>query len=1346
MASVGKPIKSGRRSRRRRAQHSDWLSIIDVSGPFLTPAVVERVWPAGLDALDRQRRTRLREEHAHWMRAPAAGHSQWIDFVLHEFLDWGDRCRRTSDGWRPPALDIPEHDERIKADFGLVDTDGALHLLGMIGAADADPRKRPKDSLWAATVVDRMAHLLRHTKVPLGLIATGRWWVLVHAPANGTTARAVFDARLLADYDLDLARALYSLLRRSRFFGVAPDETLAALLDGCKDQPEQLTDTLGFQARRAVELLVHAFGRANSEAGERLIESAEDAYDGAVRVVLRVIFCLFAEDRALLPREHPLYAASYSVHNLAEELRRRAVEEGEDALEQSTAGWCRLLALAKALHWGVAAGDLRIPGYDGGLFDPESLPWLEGRAGEDDSEGVLVLNVDDRTVLHVLEALRYVDTEGVRRTVTYSELEVEQIGYIYERILGSTAQRATSVTVGLIGKFGREICVPLDELEQHASHTEDVAALARRLSDAYGKSGIGSASKLAKLLAPLPEQQRDDAWRRLLAVVDGDAGLAERLLPFYRIIRTDLRELPLVVLPGGMFVTSGGFSVGALYTPKDLAAEIVEETLKPLLYSPGPLEFEDESKWIPKSSAEILDLRVADIAVGSGAFLVAACRYLAEKLVEAWQREGIERPPQSTPKIAGRDSDALLAQARFLVITRCLYGVDIDPHAVQAARLSLWLLEPTMPFAFLDDRICVGDSLLGISSFEQIAYMHVAPEKGRALHGDRPWALTDGLRELAEKAAGIRREIRELRSVDLADMKQKRELYQYAQETVRIASRCADLVVGASLASAKKGRKKAADLSMRAADRARLLVKSPMRHGPAAEEEADGWLSIEAPARRPRRAFHWIFQFPEVFLDGGGFDAVFGNWPYLGGKKLTGTLKESYREYLIEALGRDYRGSADLVAYFLLRAFELVNPKGQIGVIATNTLAQGDTREVGLDSVLADGAVIRKAVNHVQWPSKSASLHCCKVWISRRPPAEGSRPELDGERVWKIAPTLSADSRTGRVPRRLSRNASLSFIGSYVLGTGFIVSPEWAERVMEEHPEYRSVLFRYLNGQDLNNSPDCSASRWVINFHDWPLEKAQCYPLCYDLVRRLVKPERQRVKRDYSSRYWWLYARRRPEMLRAIEGLRQVVVIALVSKTVMPVMVPADQVFSHMLGVFATDDTAMLALLSSAPHYWWAISRASTLETRVRYTPSDVFETFPRPEATQEMREVGYELDVYRREVMRNRNLGLTKTYNLVSDERCHDADVVELRRIHRAIDEAVVRAYGWEDLVDELGHGFYLVNDREPRYTVAPAVRRRILDRLQILNHEQHAEEMRARAEEDLRLDLSVNGGETRS
>src|SRR5690606_4890594 len=164
------------------------------------------------------------------------------------------------------------------------------------------------------------------------------------------------------------------------------------------------------------------------------------------------------------------------------------------------------------------------------------------------------------------------------------------------------------------------------------------------------------------------------------------------------------------------------------------------------------------------------------------------------------------------------------------------------------------------------------------------------------------------------------------------------------------------------------------------------------------------------------------------------------------------------------------------------------------------------------------------------------------------------------------------------------------------------------------------------------------------------------------------------------------------------------------------------------LGIFATDDTAMLALLSSAPHYWWAKSRGSSMKADLRYTPSDVFETFPLPELTEELRELGSRLDSFRRDVMRSRQSGLTKTYNLVIDPECTDDDIEALRRIHRAIDEATVRAYGWEDRIEAVGgldHGFHKIGGKELRYTIGPAAQREILDSLLELNHERYAEEV---------------------
>ena len=191
----------------------------------------------------------------------------------------------------------------------------------------------------------------------------------------------------------------------------------------------------------------------------------------------------------------------------------------------------------------------------------------------------------------------------------------------------------------------------------------------------------------------------------------------------------------------------------------------------------------------------------------------------------------------------------------------------------------------------------------------------------------------------------------------------------------------------------------------------------------------------------------------------------------------------------------------------------------------------------------------------------------------------------------------------------------------------------------------------------------------------------------------------------------------------------EVLVIALVSKTVMPVRVPTGQVFSHMLGVFATNSYAQQAVLSSSFHQYWAITYGSTLGIGARYTPSDVFETFPRPEPTAELEAIGRTLDAERREIMLRRDLGLTRLYNLVNDpglEAGIDPDVDRMRAIHVELDAAVAAAYGWEDL--DLTHGFHTYR-KMTRWTVAPATRVEILDRLLEENHRRAAAEAAAAA-----------------
>jgi hypothetical protein len=581
---------------------------------------------------------------------------------------------------------------------------------------------------------------------------------------------------------------------------------------------------------------------------------------------------------------------------------------------------------------------------------------------------------------------------------------------------------------------------------------------------------------------------------------------------------------------------------------------------------------------------------------------------------------------------------------------------------------------------------------------------------------------TGDVRGLAAEVAAQRTALATLPD-DAASLPEKRRRLAEAEAKTKRARLYADLVVGAALTTAGKGVRVRDEAALEAAERALSAARGGLDAEVRAAELAGAWLAIDVPSDDfPRTPLHWPLVFPEVF-EQGGFDAIIGNQPFLGGQKLTGTLGDAYREHLVENIGNGVRGSADIVAYFVLRAHELVSTAGQTGLIATNTLAQGDTRQVCLDRVVASGVELRQAVKSEAWPSKFAALQYCVIWTSGTPVA--GRRLLDGHEVKGITPSLEPSSRSKGNPERLGANQNLAFIGSYVLGIGFTMGTEEAEALIAKDQRNAEVLFPYLNGEDLNQRPDSSARRWVINFHDWSEEKSATYADCLDQVSGLVKPERMSNNRKVYRDYWWHYAEKRPAMINAISELERVVVIALVSKVVMPVMVPTGQVFAHKLGVFATDDPGMLALLSSAPHYWWAIRRSSTMKADLNYSPTDVVETLARPELTQEMRELGERLDAFRREgVMLPRQAGLTATYNLVHDPACVDSDIAELRSIHVAIDQAVMRAYGWDDL--ELDHGFHDTR-QGVRYTVGPVVRQEILDRLLELNHERYAAEVAA-------------------
>jgi hypothetical protein len=642
--------------------------------------------------------------------------------------------------------------------------------------------------------------------------------------------------------------------------------------------------------------------------------------------------------------------------------------------------------------------------------------------------------------------------------------------------------------------------------------------------------------------------------------------------------------------------------------------------------------------------------------------------------------------------------------------------------AVEMAKLSLWLvtMAKDQPFTFLDHAIKCGDSLLGITDLDQLRYFHLDPAEGRRLHStfvDPTEVIDPAIKDAIE----IRRRLQAIEVRTVRDANTKAALHREAEEKLQVLRAIGDHLVAATLSTATEGKSAVENRLLAAAEHVIEAIDGDREDLAQLRKRTQAWLDAgRPPSGPPRPPFHWPLAFPEVFLDrpAGRFDVVIGNPPFLGGKRIRGPMGQDYREYLVAQIASGTKGNADLVAFFYLRAAQIAR---RFGLLATNTISQGDTREVGLDQLTADGWTVYRAVKSTKWPGE-ASLEIAKVWATDG--GWSGHHSLDGITVPGITPALDPASRVSGSPERLAANAGTSFIGSFVNGLGFVLTPEEADELKRDDARNAEVLFPYLNGQDLNSSPSLEASRWVINFFDWSEEQARDYPDCFRLVEERVKPARERLKnKPKEKQYWWRYERRGVELYQAVSGYERVLVIAATSKVVQPAFVPTGQVFSHALAVFSYDEVGDFGVLTSGFHWWWACTHASTLETRIRYTPTDCFETFPRPQITTAIDEAGHALDTHRSAWMIENDEGLTKTYNRVHNPDDDTPGIARLREMHVTLDSAVADAYGWSDL--DLGHGHH-DTPWGTRFTFQPSVRQEILDRLLELNHQRYKEEVR--------------------
>ena len=769
-------------------------------------------------------------------------------------------------------------------------------------------------------------------------------------------------------------------------------------------------------------------------------------------------------------------------------------------------------------------------------------------------------------------------------------------------------------------------------------------------------------------------------------------------------------------------------TTGSHYTPDDLVQPLIRHSLDHLIAE--RLQADDPE-------AALLELRVADIACGSGHILLAAARRIATEL--AVVRTGEEQPSPPAYRAALRDT-----------IRRCIYGVDLNPLAVELCKVALWLEAhiPGQPLNFLDHHVKCGNAIVGFARREELG-QGVPTAAFKTLPGDDK-----------EVAAAFRRKNKgDLQHQTQASLDFTPELRGHLEAILEAWQSLSALPEQTpAQIDAKKERFAAfsqgehAGLLRAIADIPVAQFYIPMVPGNEAKLVTDGefrgyWRGQLAPqghgadaARalsEQRRFFHWFLEFPEI-MDRGGFDCILGNPPYLGGQALSGTYGHAFCECMRWRYAPT--GLSDLVVFFLRRIHELLRDGGFTAIITTNSIVDGDVRKNGLEQVVAAGAQINMAVRGIRWPG-TANLVVSLLALHK---GEWNGPRmLDNQPATLINAFFEESDELGQ-PVKCQEGDEVMFMGTIYLGDGFILDDNQSAELYARGVS-NDAIRSLLNGKEVNSSPCQMPERKIIFLEQYEtLHEAESHEhVAVDHLRTHLLPDRLAQKNERAKARWWRYYRFNEVCYQNLRSLETCFVAARTTKHLSFSAMPTEYVFSDALYVFTTDRWDLFTVVQSTLHEVWARKYSGSLETRLRYSPSECFDTFAFPVGLWQTADTGPRgtwraLPRTPQGVMLSLWLGLTKIYNLfharnlspemVAQVSKKDADtaaagfeaLLELRRLHVQLDLAVRDAYGWQDL--DLEHDFHEVetlteNDRV-RYTISPAARQEVLKRLLTENH----------------------------
>ncbi len=794
---------------------------------------------------------------------------------------------------------------------------------------------------------------------------------------------------------------------------------------------------------------------------------------------------------------------------------------------------------------------------------------------------------------------------------------------------------------------------------------------------------------------------------------------------------------------------------GSHYTPEELVKPLIQHSLDYLIA--------DKLKEKEPESA-LLSLKVCDVACGSGHILLSAARRIGFELAKLRSKE--DQPAPSVLRHAIRD-----------VINHCIYGVDKNPLAVELCKVAMWLEahNPGEPLNFLNHRIKCGDAIVGLAHRSELEN-GIADEAFKTLPGDdkdiakiyRDKNVKERKERIA-KSVQLKAEFEKTTENSVQEAMAEYKTFNHLPETTpeeieRKAKAYKKFIDGKGFTFIK---------AMADTQVAQFFMPKTDANKDSVMTDGDfrlilsgykGWqdrkVAKATAIALENRFFHWFIEFPEVFNEG-GFDCDLGNPPFLGGKKISSSFGDNYLNF-IKANYEPSSGGLDFVVYFFRRIFAIIRDKGFQSLISTNTIAQGDSRIGGLEYILNNNGSINYAVKSMKWPGLAAvevslitinkSRMNLQIWLNNKP------VDVINSYLENSENTLSAQI--------LLSSSNLGFMGSNVLGSGFILDFEVSDKLIINNSKNSNVIYAFLNADDINNSPSQTPSRNIINFANWSLEFCEKeYPDCIEILHKKVKPERDKVNRATYRENWWHYAEKGINLYKAIKPLKRYLVVPFTTKYLTFTFKSGNLIISHAGGAIAFEEYKSFSLISNTFHEQWAWLQSSTMGgSTLRYTPSSALATFPfpqnlNPQQEQQLETIGEAYHEHRRQLMLGMQLGLTKTYNLfhsnaITVQNINDKDkqvlalqkhleknanvisfkeaidgILKLRELHIQMDTAVLDSYGWNDIL--LHHDFYEVdylpkNDRV-RFTIHPDARKEMLKRLLELNHKIHEEEVKA-------------------